>query len=765
MDADAANPALCPGCGRHVDRLRAGHVAILGGEFRYFCDHACKLAHLGSIDTTFPTDVTAEPPRVALAPIEPSAIAPKATTPIIELAAPSPRFGTERVIASDAAGAEDIAPSSGMPRKIVEAAPIEPVRPSQTKPKTRKVERAIVLARFSGIVLGLLAPLFGPLATHSLAPRVFIATCASIALIVRFRGGARDTTEPPRWSTAAPMVLAAIAMIFAAITNDPRAPSFATLLGLVVAATLLVDALFASDRADVARDRMKLMRALDVDARVVRNEESTSVPANMVKVGEHVVVAAGDVCGVDGVIARGEAEVVPWLDAPIDLAKKEGGAIVAGARVSNGTLRVATTWTGDERAFTKLINVPSQRLESTVPFARHASLALTRGAPMIAAVLAIATYSKRGGIADLVATASAILVASAMGGAISAIGIHYARAHLAALGHGIIYKDGAAFDRASHVDIAVLCARGTLLMGEPEIVLVEPLASGRESSAGVLSVEQILSYAAGAESASAHPFASAIHRAAEVRGQRAENVRSATLHAGLGVSALAASGERLLVGSRAFLLQEHVSVAVADTRVSELEALGRSVLFLALGERVVGLIALQDGLRGGARGAVRRLHDARIEPILLSGEARETCETIGRALEIEHLRPEVLPSSRGAEVRALGEGGHVTAVIGHPANDDGALGAADVSVAMCAAGRTPGEWSIALASDDVRDAALSLSLPRETRDRARFAIVAGMFLPVTAVLAILFGVAPLFIAPVSAVVGAAILRVFLAKKR
>jgi P-type E1-E2 ATPase len=176
-------------------------------------------------------------------------------------------------------------------------------------------------------------------------------------------------------------------------------------------------------------------------------------------------------------------------------------------------------------------------------------------------------------------------------------------------------------------------------------------------------------------------------------------------------------------------------------------------LLVALADKLIGLVALQDGLRPGARAAVQRMHDARVEPVLLSGEARETCETIGRALDIDHVRPEVLPADRGACVRALREGGHVVAVLGHPASDDGALGAADVSVAMCAAGATPGEWTVALASDDVRDAALALSIARATRERARAVLAFGLVPCALALLGIGFGLAPLLAAPAAVVLG------------
>jgi P-type E1-E2 ATPase len=220
------------------------------------------------------------------------------------------------------------------------------------------------------------------------------------------------------------------------------------------------------------------------------------------------------------------------------------------------------------------------------------------------------------------------------------------------------------------------------------------------------------------------------------------------------VTALTSSGERLVVGGRAIMLEEKIGVAVADARVTELEAQGRSVLLVAVGDRVVGLIALQDGLRAGARAAVQRLLDARIEPVLMSGEARDTCETIGHALDIDHVRPEILPGDRGPEVRALAEGGSVVSVIGHPASDDAALGAADVAVAMGAAGATPGEWAVALASDDVRHAADALAIPRATRARVWLTVAIGSAPSLCAVLTIALGIAPLAVAPLAALLGA-----------
>lgn len=154
------------------------------------------------------------------------------------------------------------------------------------------------------------------------------------------------------------------------------------------------------------------------------------------------------------------------------------------------------------------------------------------------------------------------------------------------------------------------------------------------------------------------------------------------------------------------------------------------------------------------RAAVQNLLDAHIEPVLLSGEARQTCEAIGRALDINHVRPEILLADCGTEVKALAESGSVVAVVGHPLRDDAALGAADVAVATRAAGLTPGEWAVALAGDDPRDSALALTIPRGARDQARLAALFGAAPAVAALLAGVFGVAPIEMVPVAVVIGA-----------
>jgi len=785
----------CPGCGKVVDPLRAGHVAIYDGIFLYYCDAGCKAAHLRTIATHIGDDVpTLDPPavmeRAQLVLASSEAGTTNGSNPVHDsrggnstdgtqseaIASSTPPVSYERSREPDAEATSDEAEASSVEESpdhdvapLIEAPrtvrspevtpPVLAVAPTPAPKREDAAERPRGQTRtavsIAGAVAGALVPLLA-LADVALWARSALAVFAAIALLARLAMARRDAADLHPLLAAVPVLGATAAALVSEASGDARAASIAVLAGLSASIAIGVEEAIERLWRDVDVARANVSRVLDVSSKVVRGD--TTVEARDVKAGEEVVVEAGDVVGVDGVVRLGDAVVVPWDGASIELTKREGDALVAGARVVSGRARVVTAWAGADRAWARATSSRAARSDVSAPTSRLARGLATRGIP-VAAILAAGAASA-GGVASgwlgAISVACAVGVALGGRGVVAAVALIHARAQMKALAHGVVYKDARAFDNAGRVAIAVVCSRGTVLTGEPEIVSVEAIASSGEPS-GESSDSHILSLAAGAETVSTHPFANAILRAAQTRGVRLESVRSATVHAGLGVTALASSGDRLIVGSRALLLQEKVSVAVADARASELEAQGRSVLLVALAGRLVGLVALQDGLRAGARAAVQRLLDARIEPVLLSGESRETCDTIARALDIDHVRPEVLPADRGAEVRALAEGGQIVAAVGHPSSDDGALGAADVAVAMGAAGRSAGEWGVALASDDVRDAALALSIAHAARERSRAALALGLAPGAVAMLALVFAVGPLLCGPLAMLTSIALL--------
>jgi len=584
------------------------------------------------------------------------------------------------------------------------------------------------------------------------AARLTVMMVAALSLAAESLMGARQATElHPAALLAAPLAGSALAL-GARLLSEPHTGSAITVASVVIAGSAASAAAMRRARRPIDAERRLIENALDNPCSRIVQEELVSARASDLRPGEEIVVESGESVPVDATITAGSAEILPWFGATAPTTRGEGDAIVAGAQVESGRLRAVVGWAGFDRAFMRLTNDPRRRADVFAPMARLGRLIAERGAPVVAGFAALAAYAGNADNLQFLLLAVGVLGAIAQPGVAEIGGLHVARGVLDSLRRGIVFRTASGFERAGSVTATVFSARGTLLLGEPEVANIEAFAA--------LDAEQVLALVSGAESGESHPVATAVMRAARARGVRPDGVRSPSIQAGLGVTAVAASGQALVVGTRGLMLRERISVASAEARISDLETMGRSVLLVALGGRLVGLVGLQDGLRPGARAAVQHLLDVSVEPVLLSGDARETCEAIGRALDIDHLRPEVPPNERGDEIRRLADSGAVVAVVGRSPADDSALAAADVSIALSAAGSSSAEWSVQLASDDVRDAAYAVRLAHDTRREARLGLALTLAPALIGALLATLNLVPVALAPLFALAGtlAALLR-------
>ncbi|MEZ4221328.1 MAG: HAD family hydrolase [Polyangiaceae bacterium] len=718
-----AGTVPCATCGRRVDPLRADRVAIFAERFRYFCSGACRDGY----DPTRATPLPAPRPRPRPAtpvPAEPTAVA----------------SGLQTAVALDRIARNELPSSEPLEETQADAPPaVAADRPEEAG--TLLLSLAAV-----GGVLTVALTLTGSSAA-ALTSRLIVAAVSTLALGAHVITTPRDATQPhPTAVLAAPAAALALAVI-ALIAEPKDTTSALTLCGVVVAVSGASILLAARMRRPLDVERKSLEALLDGSAHRVIGDDVVETRALDLRPGEEVVVEPGEVVPVDATITAGSATVAPWWGARTTTTRTEGDTVVATARVIEGRLRAVVAWAGFDRAFLRLTSDPRRRADLTAPLARAGKLLVERAAPVAAGLAALAAYAEAQSTMAIAmfAIAAQAALANAVIAQVGACAVM--EAVLASLRRGIVFRTSQAFDEAGRVGVAAFCARGTLLLGEPEVTNIE-LPADEDA-------ERVLALMAGAEAGSSHPVATAIQRAARARGIRPDGVRSPTHVPGLGVTAIASNGKPLVVGSRALMLRERVSVAVAEPQISDLESLGRSVMLVAVGGRLIGVAGLQDGLRPGARAAVQHLLDVGVEPVLLSGDARETCEAIGRALDIEHIRPEVLPTERGDEVARLADGGAVVAVIGSSPADDVALSAAGVSVAIGNAGGTSAEWSVQLASDDVRDAALALRLAHEGRHQARTGLGIAVIPAALSALAVALAVLPPAAAPLIALLGSA----------
>ncbi|MEO7036135.1 MAG: HAD family hydrolase [Polyangiaceae bacterium] len=633
-----------------------------------------------------------------------------------------------------------------------ESSPVSrPLGSSAAVPSNVDVGGVLLLLAVLGAVLSIALILAGesPLAE---AARLTVTLVAALSLAAESLLGAREPTElHPAALLVAPLAASALAL-GARLFADPHTGSAITLAAVIIGGTAASAGAIRRARQPLEAEREQIAADLDKPCHRVVGDELVSAHAADLRPGEEIVVESGETVPVDATITAGSAELLPWRGATAPATRREGDAVVAGARVESGRLRAVVGWAGLDRAFMRLTNDPRRRADVHAPMARAGRLTAERGAPFIAGFAALSAYAGNADNMQILLLAVGVLGAFAQPGVAEVGGLHVARAVLESLRRGIVFRSAAGFERAGSVTATVFSARGTLLLGEPEVANIEAF--------GTLEPEQVLALVAGAESGESHPVATAVMRAARARSVRPDGVRSPSVQVGLGVTAVAASGQALVVGTRGLMLRERISVASAEGRITDLETMGRSVLLVALGGRLVGLIGLQDGLRPGARAAVQHLLDVSVEPILLSGDARDTCEAIGRALDIDHLRPEISPTERGDEIRRLADGGAVVAVVGRSPMDDNALAAADVAIALSAAGSSTSEWSVQLASDDVRDAAYAVRLAHDARREARLGLALTLAPALVGTALATLNLVPVAVAPLFAMAGtlAAVIR-------
>jgi cation transport ATPase len=722
--------STCPACAKDVDPLRAGHVAIFDEKFLYFCDRRCreKIAPTSAASSDVPKH-RIPTPREPTAPIANGVV----------------RHASAAI---DAASDVEVAPASSPAPPSLGAM----VRDAKKAAAPREVGTALAWIGVAAGVMAIALVLAGP-APWVMALRVACASLGWVCIVVRALRVPREPTDVPPALLLAP---AAAGCALAAVTwllHDAAMEQAATFAGVVVTAAALSLQLVERARQASGAERMRIAEALaaaskrSAGADRSADESAGSSPSISLKAGEEIAAQPGAVLPVDGTIVAGEALVYPWLGATESVKRREGDSLLSGARVVTGKVRVRAAYTGLDRAWTRLTLDPRRRADVHTRIARVGRALASRGGllALILGGLAGIANGESPAVVGLMAVAAWASITTAAVGSMPAV--HVGRGILEALRRGIAYRSPSDWDRAGEVSVAAFCARGTLLLGEPELADLEAVGKSTD--------EQVLSLAAGAESLSTHPVAMAIQRASIARRIRPDAVRSPSVQPGLGVLAVASTGEALVVGSRALMLKEKISVAIAEQKIAEIEAHGREVLLVALAGKLVGVLGLQDGLRPGARAAVQHLLDAQVEPVLISGDSRETCEAIARALDIDHIRPEIPLGDRAVEVERLGQGGMTVAVLGHPRTDEAALSAAQVAVAMPAQGGASGEWGIMLASDDVRDGALAISLARRTKNEARTGLIMAMAPGTLLALAVAFGLLPPAYAPLAALFGAA----------
>lgn len=417
----------------------------------------------------------------------------------------------------------------------------------------------------------------------------------------------------------------------------------------------------------------RVLRALTglapATARVERDDQEAEIPVDQVQVGEIVVIRPGEKIPVDGVVLSGQSTVdqsaITGEGMPVEAGP--GARVYAASLAKLGSLRVRTTHVGTDTTFGRVIQMVEEAEAHRANIQGIADRFSTYYLPIVAGIALLTFIIRRDPLA-----AAAVLVVACSCSFTLATPIAMLASIGAAAQQGLLIKGGKYLETLSHADVLLVDKTGTLTLGQPQVTDVVSLNG--------LSENELLTLAASAERYSEHPLAEAVRVLARTRGLPLGEPQGFEMVPGLGVRARV-NGARVAVGS-----ERIVDVVPIPTPAAELQAQGKTLLWLTVNEQLAGVLAAQDTLRPEVPTALAEVRALGIRHVeLLTGDNERTAATLARQVGI-NFRARLLPEDKIRIVKEYQAQGHVVVMVGDGVNDAPALAQADVGVAMGAAG-------------------------------------------------------------------------------
>lgn len=592
--------------------------------------------------------------------------------------------------------------------------------PGRDAHTVRDMLRRFVVSALLSVPIILFSPLGTSLFGRSLAPPFGLPSgllSLVLASIVVWWGGwpfVSSAARSLRGGELTMMTLIATGILVsytysAAVTFGLRGEPFYDAAAMLTAFSLLGHWLEMRSRFATGRAVEALLRLAPPVARRVRDGQELEVSLDAVSVGDHLAVRPGDTVPVDGVVVEGSSYVDESLltGEPVPVGKRPGDEVVGGTRNGAGAFRFRATRIGANTALARIVAVVREAQSSKAPAQRLADVA-GRYLTMVALASGAITFlawlvpGRAGVVFALSAAVAAIVIACP-----DALALATPTAITVGVGKGaragILFRNAGVLEAAARVDTVVFDKTGTLTEGRPRVTDVLPAPGVDEAL--------LLRLAAAADAQSEHPIAGAVVAAARQRGLTLDPPSRFEAVSGQGVRATVGGGT-VLVGNRRLLERDGVTPGF-EQEAERLRAQARTALYVAADGRSLGLIAVADPIRAGARAAVSALHDLGIRVLLLTGDHLATAEAVARAIAIDEVRAEVLPEAKAAEVRRLEATGRRVAMVGDGVNDAPALAGASVGIAIGAGTDVAIETAgVILMKDDPADVVVALVLAR-----------------------------------------------------
>jgi Cu2+-exporting ATPase len=444
-----------------------------------------------------------------------------------------------------------------------------------------------------------------------------------------------------------------------------------------------------------------------------RLEDGTpvDVPITSLRDGDLVLIRPGASIPADGTVREGRSAVNESMITGESrlIEKSEGAGVIGGTVNGDGSLRVQVTRTGERTALAGIMRLVAQAQQS-----RSRAQVVADRAAFYLTIVAVGSAIVTGGIWTLLGAAPSYIVERVVTVLVIAcphalgLAVPLVVAISTTIGarSGLLVRDRRGLEEARNVTAVVFDKTGTLTLGQHRVVAMR--AEG-------IADDEALRLAASVDQDAEHPVARAIVASATERGITIPRSTEFQAIPGHGVQAIV-EGRQLAAGGPNLLKRLAVEPSAAiRTFVDAAATRSEGIVYLVEGANALAAFAVADAVRPEAAEAVKRLHDEKIEVVMLTGDARAVADAVARALGIDTVFAQVLPEDKAAKIKELQSAGKRVAMVGDGVNDAPALLTADVGVAIGAGTDVAVEaGDIVLVRSDPRDVPRIIALSKAT---------------------------------------------------
>ncbi len=451
--------------------------------------------------------------------------------------------------------------------------------------------------------------------------------------------------------------------------------------GAIVALVLLGQVLELRARGATSSAIRALLNLAPKTARKIETDgDEHDIPLESVHAADRLRVRPGEKVPTDGSVVEGQTSIDESMmtGEPIPVEKHVGDRVVCGTLNGTGSFIMEATKVGGATLLAQIVALVSESQRSRAPIQRLVDQVSAWFVPavVIASVITFIVWLLVGpspALAFALVNAVAVLIIACP----CALGLATPMSIMVGVGRGaqmgVLIRNAEALERMEKVDTLVVDKTGTLTEGKPRVSTIETVHD--------LDANHILQRAASLERGSEHPLASAIVEAAKERNLNLNDAKDFQSLTGLGVVGIV-DGQHILLGNMGLMKKHGVDGSILDERVQALRIEGNTVMYVALDQKLAGIIAVADPIKASARESLDAIRALGIKTIMLTGDSRATAEAVAKTLGIDSVEAEVLPEQKNQIVAKLKAAGSIVAMAGDGVNDAPALASADVGIAM-----------------------------------------------------------------------------------